>query len=128
MIRSLFKLLFKSEFNELQDLKAKVNNLENQHSRFESEADRLNKISNQISRIIDLSDVSVDVHEYYRANSWAVISIQGESTDYIKFIDLRNQDVREIGSFLRKFERRTNIKIDASPMASKFLKIERKRI
>ena len=57
-------------------------------------------------------DVSVDVH--HRSGSWAVVSLQGTKTDYIKFIDLGNRDMMEIARFLRQYDR-ANVKLDASP-------------
>jgi len=70
-------------------------------------------------------DISVDVHEHKFSNSWAVISIQGKKTDYIKFIDLGNSEIREIAQFLRRLEKVRNIKVDASPLASPLLRIEK---
>ena len=72
-------------------------------------------------------DVSVDVHESGYASSWAVISLQGGRTDYIKFVELNNSNINEIAQFLRRFERNSNIKIDASPRTSEFLRIERSK-
>ncbi|MDV3665455.1 hypothetical protein CMT75_09005 [Elizabethkingia anophelis] len=74
----------------------------------------------RINHLLDNLDISVDVH--YRANSWAVISIQGEKTDFIKFIDLGRSDILEIQKFLRYFDR---TKIDAAPQESAFLRIPR---
>ncbi|MDV3793342.1 hypothetical protein CMU23_01505 [Elizabethkingia anophelis] len=72
----------------------------------------------RINNLLDNLDISVDVH--YRAKSWAVISIQGERTDFIKFIDLGRSDILEIHKFLRYFDR---AKIDAAPQESAFLRI-----
>lgn len=72
--------------------------------------------------------VSVDVHQTFHrhSKSWAVISLQGEKYDYIKFCDLRDKDIREIGRFLSNFEDR-NQTIDAVPEVSKILKFESKQ-
>ena len=67
-------------------------------------------------------DVSVDIHEYRKNSSWAVISIEGKKHDYIKFIDLGDSDIWKISKFLRDFEKSNKIKVDASPTTSKFLK------
>ncbi|WGL71003.1 hypothetical protein [Elizabethkingia anophelis] len=72
----------------------------------------------RINNLLDNLDISVDVH--YRANSWAVISIQGERTDFIKFIDLGHNEIYEIQKFLKQFDR---AKIDASPRESRWLKL-----
>ena len=71
----------------------------------EVRAERIRKLMGNI-------DVSVDVH--HRSGSWAVVSLQGAKTDYIKFIDLGNRDMMEIARFLRQYDR-ANVKIDASP-------------
>lgn len=76
----------------------------------------------RINNLLDNLDISVDVH--YRANSWAVISIQGEKTDFIKFIDLGRSDILEIQKFLRYFDR---TKIDAAPQESAFLRIPKSK-
>jgi len=110
MLKKLFRWIFK---DELAKLERQISITRIATSKFgEQEA----KISNILNNI----DVSVDVHEYSR--SWAVISIQGENSDYIKFVDLGKSDIREIQKFLRNFDRS---KVDANPMASKFLKISK---
>ena len=84
------------------------------------------KLKDRIAKFDSIIDVSVDVHEYNKYSpSWAVISLQGQKTDYIKFIDLGKKDVSEIANFLRQFERARNIKVDASPSASQFLRIKK---
>lgn len=118
MIRKFFKWLFKAELNQLEsrilEAKAATNKVEMMERHF-------NKMLSNI-------DVSVDVHEHHRyARSWAVISLQGSRTDYLKFIDLGDSDIRHIAQFLRQFERGSNIKIDASPSATGFLRMPRAR-
>ena len=105
--------LFKSQIQQLQIQMYIAKDL----------SDKLVAHEAKIKNMLDNIDVSVDVHEYSR--SWAVISLQGRKTDYIKFVDLEDSDIKEIGMFLRKFDRRTNVKIDATPIASNFLRIER---
>jgi type I site-specific restriction-modification system R (restriction) subunit len=118
MIRKFFKWIFK---NELQQLQAQINRTKEATSSYEAQE----KI---IKNILQNIDVSVDVHEYCRhSNSWAVISLQGQKTDYIKFVDLGNSNIREIGLFLRGFERHANIKVDASPHTTGFLRISRNK-
>lgn len=71
----------------------------------------------KLDNLLGNLDVSVDVH--YRSRSWAVISIQGHTSDYIKFIDLGSRDIQEIQMFLSKFDRG---KVDANPAASGLLR------
>ncbi len=101
MIRKIFKWVFKSE---LIKLGTAISDCKVQET----------KIKNMLGNI----DVSVDLHHY--SPSWAVISIQGERSDYIKFIDLGVKDIREIQQFLRRFDRS---KVDCSPTDSKYFKI-----
>lgn len=116
MMRKLFKWIFKEELKQLEAQISEATKL----------ADKLNIQSETFNQVLSNIDISVDVHEYARyAPSWAVISLQGQKTDYIKFVDLRNSDINEISKFLRKYERNTHVKIDASPIASNFLRIHR---
>lgn len=68
------------------------------------------KINRKLKNMLNNIDVSVDHN--LMSKSWAVISIQGQKKDFIKFIDLDNNDIRHIQEFLKKFDRK---KIDASP-------------
>jgi len=116
MIRKFFKWLFQSELRELniQTKIVKENNL------------KFNSYEKTFKEVLSHIDVSVDVHDQKfdrYARSWAVVSLQGQKADYIKFIDLGNEDMRHIQLFLRQFERSNNIKIDARPDASKWLKL-----
>lgn len=75
--------------------------------------------------LLDKTEVSVDVHDPRAGSkSWAVISIEGEKTVLIKFIDLGKSDIQQIATFLRNFDRR---KIDATPDATGFLRIDKNR-
>jgi len=118
MIHKLFKWIFKAE---LQELNSQIQRTKEATANYERYQKTLDNVLKNI-------DVSIDVHEYHRrSNSWAVVSIQGKKTDYIKFIDLKDSDIREIQMFMRQFERNANIKIDASPNASEFLRITHDR-
>lgn len=119
-LRKFFHWIFKSELDilnsEISKAKGTAAVLERQRKAFAS--------------VLSGIDVSVDVHEYHSrySPSWAVISLQGQKADYIKFIDLGQSDINEIAKFLRNFERNQNIKIDASPNTSQYLKVSRKFI
>lgn len=109
LLRKLFFWLFKKDFermNKLEsDLKGLIHRQKCATQEAEVRAERIRKLMGNI-------DVSVDVH--HRSGSWAVVSLQGAKTDYIKFIDLGNRDLMEIARFLRQYDR-ANVKIDASP-------------
>ncbi len=118
--RKFFKWVFKAELNQLEIQIQKTNDAT---ANYESQEKR---IKNVLQNVLKNIDVSVDVHEH--SPSWAVVSLQGQKTDYIKFIDLGNSEIRHIAEFLRRYERdaNTNIKIDASPNISQFLRIPHK--
>lgn len=69
-------------------------------------------ILNKNHEIVSQFNLSTDI--YPRSNeSWAVISIAGKP-EYVRFVNLSNQDMRSINAFIRKFEG-TNRIVD-SPM------------
>lgn len=77
----------------------------------------------QVNNLLGNIDVSVDVHMH--SSSWACISIQGERSDYIKFVDLGTSDIREIERFLKRYERNQNPhKIDSPPSMKRWLKMK----
>lgn len=81
--------------------------------------DRAIEKEKKLENILGNIDVSVDVHQY--SPSWAVVSIQGEKSDYIKFIDLGEAQIKEISQFLKRYERE---KIDAIPPVYNYIKGE----
>lgn len=102
LLRRLFRWAFKKEVFELNVQIAEAKRL------IEKNKLRADKLEELLGNI----DVSADINIY--APSWAVISIQGKSVDYIKFVELSQQDAREIQSFLRRFDR-DRVKVDCSP-------------
>lgn len=86
---------------------------------------RTGVIENRLDNIFKNLEVSVDVHDKRYSKSWAVISIQGEHSDFIKFIDLGKNEIHEIQQFLNHFNRS---KIDACPNTSPFFKFKRDRL
>lgn len=109
LLRKLFLYLFKEDFKRMKalerDLEGLIHRQKCATSLAEVRAERIRKLLGNI-------DVSVDVH--HRSGSWAVVSLQGGKTDYIKFIDLGHRDMMNIAHFLRQYDR-ANVKIDASP-------------
>ena len=100
ILKNFFRRIFKEELLELEK---QILNTES-----------LNK---DLTKITKNFEVSVDVG--FQSRSWAVISLQGERSDFIKFVDLGYKDINEISRFLRQFDR---IKVDASPQQTAFLK------
>ena len=109
LLRKLFLYLFKEDF---QRMKALERNLEGLIHRQKCATQEAEIHAARIKRLMGNIDVSVDVH--HRSGSWAVVSLQGGKTDYIKFIDLGDRDIMDIAHFLRQYDRK-NVKIDASP-------------
>jgi hypothetical protein len=111
-MKKLFKWIFKDELHRLESTIVDLNVVIQKYS------DAEKRVKNLLGNI----DISVDVHQYSR--SWACISIQGQESDYIKFMDLGKREAREIAQFLRHYDRDANIKIDAAPTVSKFMKFD----
>jgi len=109
MIRKLFNWIFKAE---LETLKRNISNAE---KLTEELLIKKEKIDNLLGNI----DISVDHHLY--APSWAVISIQGKESDYIKFIELGEKDIRDLQLFLQRYDRK---KVDSLPRFSKMIKFD----
>lgn len=151
MIKKIFNWIFKSEIEKLNlevetikdsaekinlehkleierlslDYKLKVGEFESEKKEAKQLITKLQEQHKTFEFLLSNIDVSVDVHEHNYSPSWAVISLQGQKTDYIKFINLGQSDIKEIASFLRNFERDSNLKIDAYPPTSRFLKISK---
>lgn len=122
LLHKLFFWLFKEDFkrmNKLEsDLKGLIHRQKCTTQEAEVRAERIRKLMGNI-------DVSVDVHHH--SGSWAVVSLQGGKTDYIKFVDLDQRSIREIAFFLRQFDR-NHVKIDANPFDRQMLNEEIYRI
>jgi hypothetical protein len=107
MIKKIFSWIFKDELQRLEkviEATEKLNKtLGAKHSR--------------VDNLLDNLQVSVDHHMFSR--SWAVISIQGKKSDYIKFIDLGERDIREIQQFISRYDRS---KVDCAPQHSTMFK------
>lgn len=115
----------------MKNLKMKLQNFLQNLLRwaFKAELEKLEKQIHQnniqkerIDNLLGNLDVSVDVHR--RASSWAVISIQGERSDFIKFFNLGRSDINEIHRFLSRFDRN---KVDAEPQIYNMLKFRNSR-
>lgn len=122
LLRKLFLYLFKEDFQRMEalerDLKGLIHRQKCATQEAEVRAERIKKLLGNI-------DVSVDVH--HRSGSWAVVSLQGGKTDFIKFVDLDQRSLREIAFFLRQYDRK-NVKIDANPFDKQMLNEEIYRI
>lgn len=114
--------LFKKELSDLKDQSDRFTTL---ISQAEVRLQEVKSLKTTFEKVLQNIDVSVDVHEFHQhSRSWAVVSLQGQRSDYIKFIDLGDRDLRDIAEFLHRYERSCHIKIDATPMATDFLRVE----
>lgn len=104
LFRKLFLYLFREDFKRMEELERDLRGLIHRQKCATLEAETRAK---RINQLIGNIDVSVDVHQ--RSGSWAVISLQGQKTDYIKFVDLDQRSLKEISHFLRQFDRQ-NVK------------------
>lgn len=117
-IKPILRWIFKTELRELNEQLLKT-----KKATAEFEAYKMT-LDNLLKNI----DVSVDVSEHHRySRSWAVISVQGSRTDFLKFVDLGDSEIRDIQRFLRQFTRCSDPKIDASPGTTPFFRLPRKR-
>lgn len=121
LIRKFFKWIFKEEYKRMIELIVDVQEssaraLKNTKECYEcskeiiEEAKHVIQYVEQLKASLGCLDISCDVSYY--GKSWAVISLQGEKEALIKFIDLRDRDLREICQFLSRYDR---VKVDANP-------------
>lgn len=122
LFRKLFLYLFREDFKRMEELERDLRGLIHHQKCATLEAETRAK---RINQLIGNIDVSVDVHQ--RSGSWAVISLQGQKADYIKFVDLDQRSLKEISHFLRQFDRQ-NVKIDANPFDRQMLNEEIYRV
>lgn len=87
--------------------KEDIDNIKSMKLQCENTLNEVNKIKSLYQQI---TNVGVDV-DYYGKNSWAVICIDGHP-EYVKFVDLKESEARDIENFLRRFER-SNIVVDS---------------
>ena len=108
MIHKLFRWIFREELKELH-----------------KKTERYDMLEKALLDVLGNIDVSVDVNIYPQRYepSWAVISIQGQKTDFIRFVNLGDRDIYEIQKFLRNFDK---VKVDCAPQMTPFLKIPRR--
>lgn len=116
-MKKIFRWIFKEELDSLQKQIDKSKQIRQEFDYIKKKYEEKEKKFDNLFKNID---VSVDVHHY--APSWAVISIQGQKQDYIKFINLGQADLLEIKRFLSHFDRD---KVDCAPNETQFLRIDR---
>jgi len=89
-----------------------LRHLQTQIVEIQSIADRKHKV---LTKVLGDMHVSMDVNEprhHKSCNSWAVISIEGEAYDYIRFMPFGTSELRVLQDFLKNFNR---YNVDAGP-------------
>jgi hypothetical protein len=133
-IRAIFRKfllgwLLREEYNNLKVLIDTFKDTEKRiilkERNLDSKINEVHDRSRKLDILFENLDVSIDHHINKYSRSWAVISLQGQKMDYIKFMDLGNDGVMEIQRFLRQFEIDSNIKLDSFPRADELFGIER---
>jgi len=123
VIKNLVKKTLRYCFSEeIEDLKKELKKVEFLKTKLAFQIDKTKRVQKTFEDVLSNFDCSVDVHTEKYSSSWAVISLQGQKSDYLKFIDLGNSDIRQIADFLRRFEKQNNIKVDADPSTYYHLK------
>lgn len=102
--KSIFNWLFKEQLIELERLL-----LYTKQNAAITEA-AVKSCQWQEKRLKDtVGDIQVAADIHVKSPSWAVICIQGQKADFVKFIDLDQRDIEGIAHYLRRFERRNVI-------------------
>ena len=109
--------LFAEELKDIQQSKNDYENAKNEYINLKDGYERSKNLLNEAyieykkskDIVVDcqkmmnsICDVGTDIG-FYNDHSWAVICIHGK-VDYVKFIDMRQEDVRSIVGFLKNFE------------------------
>lgn len=62
------------------------------------------KLADDTRKLVNsICEVGADINLRTREDSWAVVCIHGKM-DYVKFIPMRQDNIREISHFLKQFE------------------------
>lgn len=116
MKRRIFNWFFKSQIEEFNKEMLKLV-VEVQKLKADNEV-----TEKRLANMLNGLDVSVDVDMGGYSKNWAVISLQGQRSDFIKFIDLGHSDMLRLQEFLSRFDRR-KVKVDAPQHFKEFLKV-----
>lgn len=104
--------VFKEEIEDFRFMKLQCMNASAHSDRALHEVDEMKLLYQSIT------NVGVDA-DYHGKNSWAVICIDGHP-EYVKFVDLKGSEARDIENFLRRFEK-SNVVVD-SPFRNSYIK------
>lgn len=127
MIKQLIKNLVRWALQgEIQKLNLQLKQAAQTNDTLNQTNDTLSRYIRELHKTLEGIDISIEVNEErYPSRSWAVISLQGKKTDFVKFVDLGDREVSEIAHFVEKYDRRYNVKVDASMFIGEFLRIKK---
>ena len=109
-IKKKFKGFFEWAFSdELANMRTTCDRQQRTTSQMQKEIEDLRILQNQLNiyekKLKSLmGSISVSANLPKKAENWAVISIQGEQIDYVKFIALPKNDMIAISQFLAQFQ------------------------
>lgn len=134
MLRKFFRWICEAEINELEN---EIDRTRNVYDRAYKDMIFIKNLSKELSdlakkavqntqeahfdliKIVNLlQGIQCDVDINDKTSSWGVISLQGKSRCYLKFIDLKDKDLNEIAQFLKGYEKHN---IDADPTTRLFM-------
>lgn len=127
MIKNYFKKIFKKWFleayeEELKEIKSKYDNMLKHYDHICKEARCVKEEYNRYIELVEnchklinsICDVGTDVGYTRSEHSWAVICVHGQR-DYVKFVDMSQDDIRSINTFLKQFQ--YSNRVTDSPLA-----------
>lgn len=109
-IKRKFKEFFEWAFSdELSNMRTTCGQQQRTTTQMQKEIEDLRILQNQLGIYEKklkslLGSISVSANLPKKAENWAVISIQGEKIDYVKFIALPKNDMIAISRFLAQFQ------------------------
>ena len=111
-IKKKFKGFFEWAFSdELSNMRTTCEQQQSTPRQMQKEIEDLRILQNQLTvyrRKMEtlLGSISISTNLPKKSENWAVISIQGEKIDYVKFVALPKNDMIAISQFLAQFDQR----------------------
>lgn len=111
-IKKKFKGFFEWAFSdELYNMRTTCEQQQKTTQQMQKEIEDLRILQNQLTvyrRKMEtlLGSISISTNLPKKSENWAVISIQGEKIDYVKFVALPKNDMIAISQFLAQFDQR----------------------
>ena len=105
------KWLFKEELNDIKETQEKYDELQKSVKRAVTLINEAYNMHNKSHILLEdcrkfmnsICDVGTDIGYRSVDHSWAVICVHG-NMDYVKFVDMKQSDIRSIANFLKNFE------------------------